>query len=325
MLRTMIFAMAVAAVLASVGCAGASRDDEIRVSGHVEATEVRVSAKVPGTLLALEVEEGDVVEAGRVLARIDTVDLDLALRAAEAERAAASANLRLLRAGYREEDVAEAEARRAAAAADLVQAERDLARMQGLLDSGSGTEKSRDDALARRDVAAARMREAGETVQKLRTGFRPEEIDAARARLDAAEARVAQLSQNIADATVTSPVSGVVTEKIAEAGELLPAGSLLLVVTDLADAWLTVYVPEPDLPRVTLGQPARIETDDGGTHEGRVTFIASDAEFTPKNVQTRDERVKLVFRVKVGLDNRDGTFKPGMPAVAVLGKRDATS
>jgi len=102
----------------------------------------------------------------------------------------------------------------------------------------------------------------------------------------------------------------------AEAGELLAPGAPLAVVTDLADAWLTVYVSEPDLGRIRIGQSAEVVTDDGQTRTGRVSFVASEAEFTPKNVQTRDERVKLVFRVKIALDNRDGLFKPGMPAEA---------
>ena len=325
MVRATLVAIAGATVLASTGCAVDPGNGVVRVSGHVEATEVRVSTKIAGTLLALEVDEGDAVEPGQTIGRIDTVDLELAMRAAAAERAAAAAELRLLHAGYREEDIARAQATYRAAVADRIQADLDFARMQGLLDAGSGTTKSRDDALARRDVAAARERAEAENLRKLRAGFRREEIDAAHARLDGADARVAQLRQNIADATVTSPVAGVVTSKTAEAGELLPAGSLLVVVTDLASPWLTVYVPEPDLPGVIIGQAVRVETDDGGVHEGHVTFIASDAEFTPKNVQTRDERVKLVFRVKVGLDNRSGAFKPGMPAVAVLDRRGASS
>jgi len=88
------------------------------------------------------------------------------------------------------------------------------------------------------------------------------------------------------------------------------------VITDLADAWLTVYVGEPDLGRIRIGQEADVVTDDGQSRKGRITFVAAQAEFTPKNVQTRDERVKLVYKVKVGLDNQDGLFKPGMPAEA---------
>ena len=325
MIRATLAGALAVSLLTATGCAAEESNGRIRVSGHIEATQVRISTKIPGTLKTLAVDEGDRVEPGALIGRIDTVDLDLAVRAAEAERASAEADLRLKRSGYRSEEIAEAAAQEAAAKAELEQAERDFARTKGLFDAGSGTGKSLDDAIARRDVAAARARVAEATLRRLRAGFRREEIEAARARLDAADSRVAQLRQNISDATITSPLAGIVTEKIAEAGELLPAGSLIVVVTDLASPWLTVYVPEPDLPSVKIGQTVRVETDDGGTRQGRVTFVAPDAEFTPKNVQTRDERVKLVFRVKVGLDNADGTFKPGMPAVAVFEPSGAAS
>jgi HlyD family secretion protein len=226
-----------------------------------------------------------VVRSGQELAAIETTDITLALLQARAEREQAAAELRLRRAGSRKEDIAELEDQIKGVEADLAGAQRDLERMQALLDRGSGTTKARDDASTRRDVLAARL---------------------------------AQLEQQVQDARVKSPLDGVVTEKIAEAGEILQAGSPLVVVTDLKSPWLTVYVAGPDLGRIRLGQDAEVVTDDGQTRSGTLTFIASQAEFTPKNVQTRDERVKLVYKVKIGLDNGDGLFKPGMPAEARL-------
>jgi HlyD family secretion protein len=190
--------------------------------------------------------------------------------------------------------------------------------MEKLLASGSGTDKSRDDARTRRDVAAAGLQAARERLRKLRAGSRPEEIEAAAARVAAADARIAQLRQQIADAVVASPVDGVVTEKLVEKGELVTPGAGLAVVTELARPWLTVYLPEPDLGRIRLGQEAEVLTDSGQTRTGRVTFVSPQAEFTPKNVQTPDERAKLVYKVKIGLENPDGLFKPGMPAEARL-------
>jgi HlyD family secretion protein len=304
------------AALPALACRRGDAAGAILASGHVEAREVRISTKIGGRLTAFPVEEGDVVEAGRELAHVETTDQELALRQAGADRDQAEAQLKLLLAGFREEDIAAAEAQVAQAEADLAGAQRDLDRMQGLLDAGSGTAKSRDDVLTRRDAAAARLEAARETLRKLRSGNRPEEIASARARLASMEARIAQLEQQIRDASVTSPLAGVVTEKIAERGELLPPGSPLCVITDLRDAWLTVYVAEPDLARIRIGQNVDVVTDDGQTRAGRITFVASQAEFTPKNVQTREERVKLVFKVKVGLENADGLFKPGMPSTA---------
>jgi HlyD family secretion protein len=304
--------------LLAAACGGGSEDGGILASGHVEATEVLISTKVGGTLEHLGVDEGSTVEAGQEVARIDTVDTLLALESAKAERALAQAELRLRLAGTREEDILEAKAQLVRAEADLAGAERDLERMEGLLSAGSGTTKARDDARTRRDVAAASVAAARERVRRMEAGFRDEEKDAARARNQAAEAGIARLEQQIADAVIRSPVDGVVTQKLAEQGELMAPGGGLVVVTDLASAWLNAYIPEPDLGRIRLGQDAEVVTDDGQTRTGRISFVASRAEFTPKNAQTRDERVKLVFRIKIALDNEDGLFKPGMPAEAHL-------
>jgi HlyD family secretion protein len=308
---------AVLCLLLATASGGCRHDDAagvITASGHVEATEVTVSTKVSGVIESLPIEEGDVVQAGQELARLETTDTELALDSARAERELARAELRLRLAGARDEEIAEASALVSRAEADLESAEKDLARMEGLLASGSGTEKLRDDARARRDVSAATLSAARERLRKLRSGARPEEVDAARARVAAAEARIAQLDQQLADAVVKSPVAGVVTEKLVEAGELATRGTALVVVTDIRSAWLTAYVSGPDLARLRIGQAAEVITDDAQQRNGRVVFMASEAEFTPKNVQTRDERVKLVYKIKIALDNEDGLFKPGMPA-----------
>jgi HlyD family secretion protein len=298
-----------------VGCREEASGD-IVVSGHVEATEVRVSTKIAGTVREILFEEGDEVTEGQELARVDTVDIGLALDAARADERQASAELRLRLAGAREEDVAEARAQVGRAEADLEGAERELERMEGLLASGSGTSKSRDDALTRRDVARASLSVAREHLRKLEAGSRPEEIDQARARVEAAGARIAQLEQQIEDATIESPIGGVVTEKLAEPGELLGVGAGVALIADLTGAWLNVYVSEPSLPRIRIGQSVEVRTDDGQIRKGQISYVGSQAEFTPKNVQTEDERVKLVFRVKIRLFNDDRLFKPGMPAEA---------
>ena len=306
----------VAALALAVACGRSTLPSLLTASGHIEATEVRLSTKVPGRLASLDVREGDVVKMGQQIARLETTDVSLAQQQARAERDQAGAELRLRLAGARTEDIAEVEAQVTSAEADLAGAERDLRRMQDLLTRGSGTTKSRDDAQTRRDVLAGRVAALRQGLARLRAGSRSEEKDAARARVATVEARLAQLEQQVKDATVTSPLDGVVTQKIAEAGELLQVGSGLCVVTDLAHAWLTVYLPEAELGRIRIGQEALVVTDGGQSRPGHITFIASQAEFTPKNVQTKDERVKLVYKVKVGLDNADGLFKPGMPAEA---------
>ncbi len=323
--RTLVRVIALVLTLGAFACRHERDPDRIVAAGHVEATDVRISTKHGGILAHFPLHEGDTVKEGQEVARLDVTDDALALRRAEAEAGQAQAALDLSLAGPRRQEVAAQEASVRSAEAELAGAEKDLERMQALLDRGSGTTQARDDARTRRDVARARVSAARQALSALREGSRREELAAARARVAAAEAAIAQVRQRIADATLASPVAGVVTAKLVEPGELLAPGTALAVVTDLASAWLTVFVAEPDVARLRLGQPAEVTSDAGDRRQGTVTFISSQAEFTPKNVQTRDERVKLVFKVKIGLDNRDGLFKPGMPGEARLAPAPAST
>jgi HlyD family secretion protein len=303
------------------------------VSGQVEATDVRVASPVGGRVVELSAAEGARVTAGTIVARLDTADAELGLRRAQAEAEQAQAQLRLLEAGARVEDIRQAEAQmaaagaeRAAADAELQSAQADVDRFEGLLASNAGTRKQRDDAVTRRDIArqrtgaaAERVRAAREALARLKAGARPEEIDAARARLGAARAQIATWQKSIADAEVAAPIAGIVTERLAEMGELLQPRAPILVITDLDRAWANVYVDEPDVPRIRLGQPATIFTDAGGDGvSGTVTFVAARAEFTPRNVQTASDRSKLVYRVKIAADNTEGVLKVGMPVEAEI-------
>jgi len=328
--------LAMAAVLVALGayaCGEEAPADHARVSGHVEATDVQVSTEVGGRVLELRFTEGDRVRPGDIVARLDARDTELAVQRAQAERRQAEAQLRLLRAGSRREDirqaVAQVEAGNAeigAAEAELAAAEADLQRYEALLRADAGSRKQRDDALARRDVARSRLaaareraRAGREVVNRLEAGSRREEIEAAAARLAAADAQIATLDEQLSDATVRSPVGGIVTAKLVDAGELVAPRTPLLVVTDLDHAWADVFVDEPVVPRLRIGQEASIHTDAGGPPvPGRVTFISPKAEFTPRNVQTAEERSRLVFRVKVSVDNKQGVLKQGMPVEAEL-------
>ena len=301
-----------------------------RASGHVEATEVQIAPQVGGRLVELKVAEGSVVAPGDTIAQLDTTDIDLALRRAQADRAQADAQLRLLQAGARVEDVRQAEAQvrvsnadLAAAEAELASAQADFQRFDALLKLNSGSQKQRDDAATKRDVASEhvagareRIRAAAEVLARLKAGARREELDAARARVMSADAQIATLAQNRADATVKAPVAGIVTEKLVDAGELVAPRTPIVVVADLDHAWANIYLDEPLVPRIRLGQAATILTDAGGRIAGTVTFISAKAEFTPRNVQTAEERSKLVYRIKISVDNRQGVLKQGMPVEA---------
>jgi HlyD family secretion protein len=323
----------IAAVLWCGACREHAPASAARVSGQVDATEVQVAPEVGGRIVELTIDEGDRVKTGDLIARLDTRDVDLALDRARAERAQADAQLRLLQAGSRPEDIHQAEAQAAAARAevaaaeaDLAAAETDLQRFERLLQSNSGSQKQRDDAATRRDVArdrltAVRAREtaARAAVARLKAGSRREEIDAARARVAAVDAQIATLEKSKADATVAAPIEGIVTEQLLEAGEMAAPGVPIAVITDLAHAWAEVFVDEPVIPRIKLGQSATVFTDAGGPGlPGKVSYVASKAEFTPRNVQTAEDRSKLVFRVRINVDNRQGILKQGMPVEAEI-------
>jgi HlyD family secretion protein len=319
--------------LLAAACTPKAPADRVRVSGQVEATDVRVAPQVGGRLLEFHVAEGDRVKTGALIATLDTADAELALDRARADRDQANAQLQLLLAGSRPEDIRQAEAQAAAADSDasaadveLASAQEDVNRFEALVASNSGSRKQRDDAVTRRDTAKqrveaarARVRAARENLSRLRAGARPQEIDAARARLAAAAAQIATIEKSMADATVVAPIGGVVTEKLADVGELVQPRTPIVVITDLDHAWANVYVDEPDIPRLRLGQPATLFTDAGGAGiSGTISYVSAKAEFTPRNVQTAEERSKLVYRIKVSVDNSSGVLKTGMPVEAEL-------
>jgi len=154
---------------------------------------------------------------------------------------------------------------------------------------------------------------------RVKAGARREEVDAARARVDVTAAQIATLEKAVADATVIAPIDGIVTTTVADTGELLQPRAPIAVITDLDHAWANVYVDEPIVPRLRVGDAATLFTDAGGPGvKGTISFISERAEFTPRNVQTADDRSKLVYRVKVAVDNANGLFKAGMPVEAEI-------
>jgi HlyD family secretion protein len=318
--------------LASPACRSESGSGNPRFSGQIEATEVHVAPDVGGRVLEIPVAEGASVKKGDVIARLDTADIEIALQRARAERDAADAQLRLLLAGSRAEEIQQSQSQAVAAAGDvaaaeteLASAEADLRRFEQLLQKSSGSGKQRDDAATRRDMArnrlaSARAREsaARQGTARLTAGARREELDAARARVAGVDAQIAALEKNKRDATVLAPIDGIVSERLLDPGETAAPRAPIVVLTDLDHAWAEVFVDEPQIPRLKLGQPATLFTDAGSSHPGTVSFVSSKAEFTPRNVQTAEDRSKLVYRIKIAVDNREGVLKQGMPVEAEI-------
>ncbi len=297
--------VAALALTVAVGCSS-SDGTAIEATGTIEATEVTISALVPGTIASIRVDEGARVAPGDTLLTLDQEEYRIQVRQAEANLAAAEAQLRLAVTGARSEDIRQAEA-------TYESARRDLERMRELRQSNSVPQKVLDDADLRATVAE-------QTLQKMRRGSRPEEIEAARARRDQAAALLALAQKKLGDAVVVSPVGGTILNRFVERGEFVGMGSALVRVANLEQMDIMIYVPETNLPRVTIGQTARVTVDafKDRSFEGRVVFISPTAEFTPKNIQTKDERTKLMFGVKVRVSNPDGALKAGIPADVVL-------
>src|SRR6185436_10631307 len=288
----------------------------LRASGTVEATEARLGFESGGRLLAVGPHEGDAVAAGAELARLDRAELEARRAQAAAQVEAAAARLAELEAGSRGEEIAQAEAQRRAAAEQLGEADRELARTRTLVEGGAMPREALDKAKTARDVAAERVKQTGEQVALLRRGPRREQIAAQRAVVEQARAAVATADVALGRTDLRSPFAGVVSVRNREPGEVVAPGAPVLTLLRRDDRWVRIYVPEDRLGAVPLGAAATLRSDTypGKTYRGTVVHLASEAEFTPKNVQTQEERVRLVYAAKVRIDD-DPRFelKPGLP------------
>jgi HlyD family secretion protein len=288
-----------------LGCNG-SDVTTISATGTIEATEITLSAQSGGQVKRIIADEGQLVRADDTLLIIDDTDWRYQLDQVHGGYEMAEAQYRLALKGTREEDIVQAEA-------SYKNAEADLKRMEELYRAKSVSEKQLDDAKTRFTVNQQMW-------EKVKRGLRQEEIDAARARRDQAKGSLSSLQKKVNDCKVVAPTAGTITKRFVEQGELAGMGTALYRISDLSLMDITIYVTEADLPKVQLNQKAVVTVDafPNKDYEGKVVFISSTAEFTPKNIQTKDERTKLVFSVKVKVPNPDGTLKAGVPADVVL-------
>ncbi|HET6372967.1 MAG TPA: HlyD family efflux transporter periplasmic adaptor subunit [Candidatus Polarisedimenticolia bacterium] len=289
-------------------------------SGTVEAVEVDVVPEVAGRILALGVDQGHVVEAGSLIATIDPASYRITLAEAEAAADGARAKLALVSAGYRTEEIDAAARQSDEAAAQLAQATARVARVEDLVSQRVATQDDLDIARRDRDVAEARLAAARQRHALLARGFRRQEIEQARADLARLEAQRDRARLDLERTEVRSPLKGTVTQKLQEPGEYARPGSPIVSVADLDNLFTWVYLSEVELPRVRVGDEVsvRIDAFPGRAFPGRVVYISPEAEFTPKNVQTVEDRVQQVYGVKVAVANPDGTLKVGIPADVAL-------
>ncbi len=303
-----------------IHCGNDNNNKFIEASGTIETTNIIISSRNAGNIQTINFIEGDKVNVGDTILIIDHEILDIQLQQAIASKDAVEAQLNLMLLGARKEDINQAEQNLNQAKVNYETAERDKVRMQKLYDSRSITQKQYEDALARYDLMNAQYNAAQENYNKVKKLFRPEEIEQAKANLNKSIAGVDLLKKNIRDSYVISPINGFLVKTFVERGETVTPMSSLFKVSDLDEVELVIYVSEEELGKVKLGQKAEvtIDTYQDKVYEGKITYISPEAEFTPKNIQTKDERTKLVFAVKIKIPNKDYDLKSGMPADAFI-------
>jgi len=276
-------------------------EDIIGLNGRIEATEIDVAAKLPGRVAEVLAREGDSVEAGSILARMDTASLEAQLRQVRAELRRAEEEREYARALVTQRE------------SERRYAERELQRLQDLVRRKHVSEDQVDQARTQAETAAAALRAA--EIKVVETG----------AAIEAAAAQMERIQVDIADSALRAPRRGRVLYRLAEPGEVLGAGGKVLTLLDLADVYMVVFLPETAAGRVAIGAEARILLDaaPGGVIPARVSFVAARAQFTPKQVETHTEREKLVFRAKARIDpellaRHEPWVKTGLPGVAYL-------
>jgi len=293
------------------------RDDgSMLLSGNVEITETNVGFKIPGRIIEVPIDEGVFVKEGDMLAKLDSVELFSMVEQNRALLREASERLTELSAGSRTQEIGQASANVAAQEAELKRAKEDYERADVLFKNGAISKSQFDAAKSAYEVRTATHKSAMELLSLAREGARKGDIKIGEHRVEQARAALSVSESRLKDAVIYAPVAGVILKKNIEIGETVSQGLPVFTIGDLRSPWIKVYVKEDKIGLIKLGQKARISVDSykDKTYEGVVSYISSEAEFTPKTVQTPEERVKLVFGVKIKIKNENDELKPGMPA-----------
>jgi HlyD family secretion protein len=278
-------------IFASISTSCGNKESIPGGSGLIEATEVVLSAEAAGQLKSLYLDEGQDIVSGDTVGLIDTSAVRLRLRQAEAVMEVAEKKLRISSINVRQ------------ASYNLDLAKKEFDRIASLISSGSATRQQYDQA----ENAYNQMILSKEQADAAREVTRAEQAKA--------EAEVALLKKQVRDCFPTSPLSGVVIDKFVERGELITIGKPLVKIAKLDTVWVKVYLPPADLTRIRLRDHASVDPEDGRTAplDGSISWISDEAEFTPKNVQTKEARADLVYAVKITVPNPGRILKIGMP------------
>ena len=322
MKRKYVFIVAIAALLGLQACREAKPQSHIRLSGTVEVNTVKIVPLMGGRITELSIEEGNDVKEGDLVARIDCTELELQLKQADAAVKGANAKLKLLEKGARKEDIRYMRQTMKQAKISLAKLEKDKKTSESLLQSGAVPQKQVDDLESAHSMASAQLAAAQQQYSKLLKGARPEEIEAALSMVEQAEVMVEVVRQKLTHCELWAPASGTVMYKLAEQGEVAAPGIPVGIIADLSQVEVKGFVAEKDLGFVKIGGRALVYIDSLPSKpiKAKITYVASEAEFTPKNIQTHEERVKTMYEIRVSVDNTKGMLKSGMPADIVIKK-----
>jgi HlyD family secretion protein len=290
------------------------------LSGNVDVHQVELAFRVSGRISAVNVQEGDKVSAGQVLAKLDPVPFRTDVDSAKADLAQAQAQLDKTRRGFRVEEVAQARANVAQRAADLENAQVTLRRQQQLVAAGLVTHQQIDDAQARVHMSEAALASSRQQLALELRGSRIEDIEAQEATVASAQARLQKTQTALSDATLLAPSKGIISVRARELGAIVQAGQTVYTLTLNDPVWIRAYVSQPRLGRIKPGMPVKVTIDSmpGRQYDGTVGFISPEAEFTPKTVQTEQVRDDLVYRIRVIASDPDNVFRQGMPVTVLI-------
>ena len=288
----------------------------ILASGNVEVTEVNVGFTLAGRVTDMLAQEGQRVQKWDKLAMLDNAEMTSLVAQNTAALYESLAKLEELQSGSRTQEIGGAKASVTAVEAELSKAQKDLRRAEALYAQKLIPTSQLDAAKSAYDAVSAQYKLAKEKLSLTKEGPTKQSIRAAEYRVEQAKAALLSAEKRLSDTTIFAPLSGVILNKNVEPGEILTQGAPVYTIGDLENPWIKVYVKEDKLGLIKLGQTAEVTIDafPNKFFDGAVTYISPQAEFTPKTVQTKEERVKLVFAVKVSVKNLNGELKPGMPA-----------
>ena len=315
------------ALLVAGGVAGAwwyktrhARTGELVLQGNVEVRQVNLGFKVSGRIETLNVDEGDRVRTGQVLASLEKIYFEDTLAQMRAQLGQSEANYTKLKAGNRPEEIAQAKALVAEREATLTNAKITRGRAESLLKTPAGSQKTVDDATAAERQADASLNSAREALRLQEIGFRAEDIALAKAQFDERQANLQTAERQLADADLIAPSDGTVLSRVREDGAIVQAGETVYVLSLTSPVWVRAYVSEPDLGRIKPGMEVSVHTDTPGgkVYKGKVGFISTAAEFTPKTVETTELRTALVYRLRVVVDGTADELRQGMPVTIDL-------